>query len=132
MAWALKRFACGKPKQKKDIKHHFKSRVFASALEIGKSKLKDLRWITNDQENDQIFYWQPLPSGWHFGMKKIKKRNKWITNGKSNRRIYDEDPLPKGWRLGITHDEEYIPIWITDGKVDRRICKGETIPEGWH
>lgn len=131
MAWALKRFACGKPKQKKDIKHHFKSRVFASALEIGKSKLKDLRWITNDQENDQIFYWQPLPTGWHFGMKKIKKRNKWITNGKTNRRIYDEDPLPKGWKLGIANTKQHSLIWITNGKIDRRIDRDSPIPAGW-
>lgn len=36
MAWALKRFALGKARQKKDIRHCFKSKVFAKAIEFGK------------------------------------------------------------------------------------------------
>ena len=130
-AWALKRFAHGTTKQKKSVKHCFKSKFFAQAIELGKKLQKDLRWITNDIENDQIFYWQPLPKGWHWGMKKYKKKNKWITNGKINKRIYDEDPVPEGWKLGITNTKKHSLIWITNGKIDRRINRDNPIPTGW-
>ena len=51
-AWALKRFANGKVRQKKSVKHCFKSKFFARAIELGKKLQADLRWITNEIEND--------------------------------------------------------------------------------
>jgi len=51
-AWALKRFMLGKKKQKISVKHCFKSKLFANAVEFGKKMQKQLKWITNDIEND--------------------------------------------------------------------------------
>jgi len=106
--------------------------MFANAVEFGKKMQRQLKWITNDIENDQIFSWEPLPEGWRWGMRKNKKRrNRWITDGIKNTRIYPDDPLPQGWRDGFVHNENYQSMWITNGVLDRKININEPIPPGW-
>lgn len=103
---------------------------------------KNKKLISNGNESKYIEKDEPLPIGWHYGVKDTRKGkhphnlNKiWITNGIENKYIDKTLSIPDGWHLGLTQKKTSIrpkKKWITNGIITLQVDYNIDMPIGFY